>query len=399
MKPDPNQYALDFHSRTAEALAALRSLPRHLPQLPIDLAAGVADLLERIALCSRDNTTSHARASKLAAGLDNRRAVSERTVRRWRAAAEQTLTSAGPLLEIDHRSHQHGGHRTNAWRINWPAVRAVLQGEAAATIPAAVDRTAAQPAAPQPGPKARHLAALALSLTEEAAEQLLQLAARQPLQNQAETLEEQPTAGPFGPDRDRTGTGHHDRPKAGHHDRPKGGHHDRPTVTKEKQHPPTLKADRWKEAIETLEAHGLAAAPDLARLAQLRQLEPETWQAEALEALATARAAGPRLRSPAGAAAWKLRTGDWPAGLTLEPPAVVEAQTRARTNQAAAAALERLAYDQLRQARQAVAGGHDPAAVRRRLEQTQPAAVLAQLRATAFWADVLETAGAAAPCP
>ena len=387
MKPDPKQYALDFHSRTAEALAALRSLPSHLPQLPIDLAAGVADLLERIALCSRDNTTSHARAAKLAAGLDGRRAVSERTIRRWRVAAEQVTTSAGPLLEIDHRSHRHGGHKTNAWSINWPAVRALLTGEPAGSTPPAESSPLA--AAPQPGPKARHLAALALTMTEEQAAALLQyLAGHNAVPNEA--------AAGRRPDTDRTPAGHDDRPKAGHHDRPRGGHHDRPTVSREQDNPPTT-AEEWRKAIETLEASGLAAAADLARLAQLRNLDPAAWQAEALETLATARAAGPRLRSPAGAAAWKLRTGEWPDGLALEPAAVVADKKHAQGAQATAQALERRAYDLLRQARQAVAAGQDPAAVCRRIEQTTPAAVLERIQATAYWSEVMQTSGAATP--
>lgn len=149
----PQQLALDFTSRINEALATIRAAGQRLAtQLAPDQAAGLVDLLERVALTSQDHTHSQARASRLAAGLHDRRAVSERTIRRWRQLAENYQTPAGPLLSVDHRSTRWGGHATNTWAINWPAVQSLAQGQLGTPPeppPARADQASAAPSRPR----------------------------------------------------------------------------------------------------------------------------------------------------------------------------------------------------------------------------------------------------------
>lgn len=118
-----DQLTLDFTSRLNEALALIRSLERPLADLGPERAAGIIELLERIVLCSTDGVTSHARVSALAARIRDRRAVSERTVRRWRSDAV-----ALDLLAVEDRSHKYGRSYTNVWQIAWPAIRALAAG-------------------------------------------------------------------------------------------------------------------------------------------------------------------------------------------------------------------------------------------------------------------------------
>lgn len=114
-KPDPDQQVLPFSAQLNERLAEIRSLESWLSAQGWhpDRAQGVIELLERIVLCSTDGETSRARVSALAARIQSRRAVSERTVRRWARDAEEL-----GLLVTERLSQQWGGHRPNFWRIS-----------------------------------------------------------------------------------------------------------------------------------------------------------------------------------------------------------------------------------------------------------------------------------------
>lgn len=363
-RPPQEQIGLDFTSTIGETLAMLRRLPAKLTNLPPDLAAGVADLLERVAICAHDRTTSHARAAKLAAGLTDRRPVSERTVRRWRVAAESVTTSAGPLLQTVHRSHLAGGHRTNAWSINWPAVRALLD-----PAPDPAPKSAQAP--PRPTTAAQRLADLAATLDEATAARCLAWLA---------SATQSPAATPLSPagrvDTDRTPTGHHGHPRTGHH-----GH---PTVN-QPENPPTT-AD-WQGVEEQLAAWGLAQAADLATLARTRGERPADFLARAQQALATAQANAPTagLRSPRGATAWYLRTGEWPGGLQLRPPAELATRLETTAHKIHAATAERLEYAALAELKTRRAAGQDLATIRADLNRRYPAAILARCEQSAAW--------------
>ena len=156
----------------------------------------------------------------------------------------------------------------------------------------------------------------------------------------------------------------------------------------------------WQQAVDHLEAAGLATADELARLASLRGQTPAAFEAEALDALATAKANAGRLRSPTGAAAWKLRTGDWPDGLNLAAPAALAAKARRQAETRNHNQLERLVFDLLAVARKRYQAGHDPATIRRDIETAgHPAEALATLTATAFWTDCLQPETTGAPTP
>lgn len=127
------QYVLDFSSARNEllvAIARLRSMrvivgDEHLSRGRI---SGVVELLQRLVLLSRSPSdagelTVEAQVMAIAARIEGRRTVSEKTVRNWRRDA----VGLG-LLSVEYVSQQYGGRSWNRYSIDAEAIRGLRIG-------------------------------------------------------------------------------------------------------------------------------------------------------------------------------------------------------------------------------------------------------------------------------
>lgn len=117
-----NQYKLPFGQRQGELLATIAGL-RDVP-LMVDGQVltpgrinGVVELLQRIVLFARDfgdgEVTTQAQVIALAAKIEKRPTVSERTVRRWSQDAQ-----AVGLLRVDALAAMYGYRHWNRWTLD-----------------------------------------------------------------------------------------------------------------------------------------------------------------------------------------------------------------------------------------------------------------------------------------
>ena len=130
MKHAPEQYLIDFSSRTNDRCAKLFAL-RDL-QLGISPGRlnGVVELLQRLTVLSRylpeelsESYTVEAQVSAIASRIHSRHSVSEKTVRNW-----TTTTVELGCLAVDYRSQKFGGRAWNSYQINFASVLALLAG-------------------------------------------------------------------------------------------------------------------------------------------------------------------------------------------------------------------------------------------------------------------------------
>jgi hypothetical protein len=125
-----DQFLLDFTSRANERCAKLFGL-RSAP-LPIEMTRGrvegVIELLQRLTLLCRDLPEALSEAYSvdcqvmaIAARIERRKTVSEKTVRNWTADAKLL-----GLLTVEYSSQQYGGSRWNAYTIDFARLHQLL---------------------------------------------------------------------------------------------------------------------------------------------------------------------------------------------------------------------------------------------------------------------------------
>ena len=124
-----DQYVFDWSSRQNDRC----SLLLQLRSIPIDLKAGrlngVIELLERLTLFARylpeslsQPYTVEAQVMAIAARIERRRSVSERTVRSWTVWAKEL-----GVLDVQYTSLEYGGHRWNAYTVHFARVLELLR--------------------------------------------------------------------------------------------------------------------------------------------------------------------------------------------------------------------------------------------------------------------------------
>jgi hypothetical protein len=125
-----DQYVLDFTSRANERCAKVLGL--RSARLPVDMTRGrlegVIELVQRLALLCRDLPEALAapfsvdcQVVAIAARIERRKTVSEKTVRNWTADAKLL-----GLLHVDYASQQYGGSRWNTYTVDFAAVIALI---------------------------------------------------------------------------------------------------------------------------------------------------------------------------------------------------------------------------------------------------------------------------------
>jgi hypothetical protein len=125
---NPNQYVLPLDADRHELLAQVRLLRSIDLGLSPGRAEGVVELLERLALLGNDLreiggvVNVRAQTIAIAARIDSRRTVADRTVRNWRSDAE-----ALGLVQTEFRSHQYGRREWNRYAINVSRLRAIVR--------------------------------------------------------------------------------------------------------------------------------------------------------------------------------------------------------------------------------------------------------------------------------
>jgi hypothetical protein len=126
---NPNQYVLPYEAAKGELLSQLRML-RHVDLgLSAGRSEGVVQLLERLALLGNDLreidgiVRVKAQVIAIAARVDGRNTVSDRTVRNWQTDARQL-----GVLIVDVRSHKYGRKEWNVYTINVTTIRGLIRG-------------------------------------------------------------------------------------------------------------------------------------------------------------------------------------------------------------------------------------------------------------------------------
>ena len=125
-----DQYILPFEAARNELLMQIKMLRRVDLGLSRGRAEGVIQILERLVLLGSDLTEDEsnqvhvkAQGMAIAARIEGRKTVGERTVRNWRRDAEELQ-----LLETDMHSQQYGGTGWNVYRIRVDSVRLWVGG-------------------------------------------------------------------------------------------------------------------------------------------------------------------------------------------------------------------------------------------------------------------------------
>ncbi len=125
-----DQFLLDFTSRANERCAKLLGL--RSARLPVDMTRGrvegVIELLQRLALLCRDLPEAltvpfavDCQVMAIAARIERRKTVSEKTIRNWTADAKLL-----GLLDVDYASQQYGGSRWNTYTVHFGRVVELL---------------------------------------------------------------------------------------------------------------------------------------------------------------------------------------------------------------------------------------------------------------------------------
>lgn len=134
MMHHPDQYVLDFSSRANDRCATLLGL--RSARLPIDITRGrvegVIELLQRLVLLSKylpesigDAFECDVQVMAIAARIERRKSVSEKTVRRWTADAKML-----GLLSVEYASQHYGGCRWNSYTVHFGRVLRLIAGDA-----------------------------------------------------------------------------------------------------------------------------------------------------------------------------------------------------------------------------------------------------------------------------
>jgi hypothetical protein len=127
---NPNQYILPFDAAKHELLQLLRMLRRVDLGLSAGRSEGVVQLLERLALLGNDLTERDgcvmvkAQVIAIAARIDARSTVSDKTVRNWARDAREL-----GVLRVDVRSHRYGRKEWNVYEIDARAIRDLIQAK------------------------------------------------------------------------------------------------------------------------------------------------------------------------------------------------------------------------------------------------------------------------------
>jgi hypothetical protein len=128
-----SQYVLPFDQAKNDLLAQIRFLRGCDLGLSPGRSEGVIQLLERLALLGNDLSERDgavyvkAQIIAIAARVEARRTVADRTVRNWRVDAE----SLG-ILSTDHRSHKWGRCEWNLFRIDVARIREIVASKGVA---------------------------------------------------------------------------------------------------------------------------------------------------------------------------------------------------------------------------------------------------------------------------
>jgi hypothetical protein len=127
-RPNQDQYILPFDAAKNELLQLLRMLRRVDLGLSAGRSEGVVQLLERLSLLGNDLTerdgcvTVKAQVIAIAARIDARSTVSDKTVRNWAMDARKL-----GVLRVDVRSHRYGRKEWNVYEIDAKKIREVIQ--------------------------------------------------------------------------------------------------------------------------------------------------------------------------------------------------------------------------------------------------------------------------------
>jgi hypothetical protein len=122
-----HQYLLPFEAARDEAMALVRCLRSACLEMTRGRAEGVAELLERLLLLSRDCTEydgiieSKVQVMAIAARITARTTRSERTIQNWTRDCKEL-----GILVVEYASQQYGGHNWNTYRINMLRLRELL---------------------------------------------------------------------------------------------------------------------------------------------------------------------------------------------------------------------------------------------------------------------------------
>lgn len=140
MKLQESQYILPFDAAKNDLLAQIRFLRAVDLGLGPARVEGAIQLLERLALLGNDLTELDgvvyvkAQVMAIAARVESRRSVSEKTIRNWRRDCE-----ALGVLTSDRRSQRWGGHDWNTFAIDVARIREIV-AQRGAEIPAGSGR-------------------------------------------------------------------------------------------------------------------------------------------------------------------------------------------------------------------------------------------------------------------
>ncbi len=126
------QYVFDFSSRANDRCSKVLGLRSADLGMSIGRVEGIIELVQRLVLFCRyipegisEDVHVRAQVTALAARIERRRSVSERTVRNWVRDARML-----GIISVQYTSHQRGGPQWNNYTVHFARVIELVQGQA-----------------------------------------------------------------------------------------------------------------------------------------------------------------------------------------------------------------------------------------------------------------------------